>query len=132
MLSLKDMTNETAKKRILHVDDEQDTLSVVKTILEKEGYEVVSAPSGKDALKNIDLDGFSLIILDIMMPDMSGWDLFTRIAEVKPNYKIIFLSIVDVSEEKQRVLKAAGIKDYIKKPFDRDDFVARVKKVLES
>lgn len=126
------MTNETTKKRILHVDDEQDTLSVVKTILEKEGYEVVSASNGKDALKSIDLDGFSLIILDIMMPDMSGWDLFTRIAEVKPNYKIIFLSVIDVSEEKQKVLKEAGIKDYIKKPFDRDDFVARVKKALES
>ena len=128
------MTNETnsTKIRILHVDDESDILTVVKTILEKEGYEVVSVPSGKDALKSIELDGFSLIILDIMMPDMSGWDLFTRIAEVKPNYKIIFLSIVDVSEERQKVLKEAGIKDYIKKPFDRDDFVARVKKVLES
>jgi two-component system, sensor histidine kinase and response regulator len=128
------MTNETnnAKLRILHVDDEPDTLAVVKTILEKEGYEVVSAPSGKDALRDINLDGFSLIILDIMMPDMSGWDLFTRIAEIKPNYKIIFLSVVDVTEEKQQVMKESGIKDYIKKPFDRDDFVARVKKALES
>ena len=128
------MTNEIndTKIRILHVDDEPDILAVVKTILEKEGYEVVSVPNGKDALKSIELDGFSLIILDIMMPDMSGWDLFTRIAEVKPNYKIIFLSIVDVSEERQKVLKEAGIKDYIRKPFDRDDFVARVKKVLES
>ncbi len=127
------MTNGTnnTKIKILHVDDEADILTVVKTILEKEGYEVTSVPNGKDALKNIELNGFSLIILDIMMPDMSGWDLFTRIAEVKPNYKIIFLSIVDVSEERQKVLKEAGIKDYIKKPFDRDDFVARVKKVLE-
>lgn len=120
----------TKKKRILHVDDESDTLCVVKTILEKEGYEVVSAPSGKDALKSVDLNGFSLIILDIMMPDMSGWDLFTRIAEIKPSYKIIFLSIVDVSEERQKVIREAGIKDYIKKPFDRDDFVARVKRVI--
>lgn len=127
------MANETngAKKRILHVDDEPDTLSVVKTILEKEGYEVVSAPSGKDALKSVNLNGFSLIILDIMMPDMSGWDLFTRIAEIKPHYKVIFLSVVDVSEEKQKVLKEAGVRDYIKKPFDRDEFVKRVKKVLE-
>jgi len=123
---------ETKKKRILHVDDEQDTLSVVKTVLEKEGYEVVSAPSGKDALRDVDLDGFSLLILDIMMPDMSGWDLFTRIAEVKPNYKIIFLSVVDLSEDKQKVIKEAGIKDYIKKPFDRDDFVARVKRAIEN
>jgi DNA-binding response OmpR family regulator len=124
------MENETAKIRILHVDDEPDTLSVVRTILEKEGYEVVSALNGTEALKHVDLDGFSLIILDIMMPDMSGWDLFTRIAQIRPSYKIIFLSIVDVSEERLEELKEAGIKDYIKKPFDRDDFVARVKKIL--
>jgi DNA-binding response OmpR family regulator len=125
------MTQDIVKKRILHVDDEQDTLSVVKTILEKEGYEVMSVPSGKDALRAVDLDGFSLIILDIMMPDMSGWDLFTRIAQIKPNYKIVFLSIVDVSEEKQKAIKDAGIKDYIKKPFDRDDFVQRINRAME-
>ncbi len=126
------MTNASAKKRILHVDDESDTLSVVKTILEKEGYEVVSVPSGKEALKKVDLNNFSLIILDIMMPDMSGWDLFTRIAKIKPSYKIIFLSILEVSEKKLKDLKDAGIRDYIRKPFDRDDLVKRVKKILES
>ena len=133
-IRLKPMTNEinNTKIRILHVDDEPDSLSVVKTILEKEGYEVVSVLSGKEALKDVEVDGFSLIILDIMMPDMSGWDLFTRIAEVKPNYKIIFLSVVDVSEDRQKVLKEAGIKDYIKKPFDRDEFVVRIKHALES
>jgi two-component system, sensor histidine kinase ChiS len=127
------MTKTTeAKKKILHVDDEPDTLSVVKTILEKEGYEVKSVLSGKDALKSVDLDGFSLIIVDIMMPDMSGWDLFTHISKINPNYKIIFLSVIDVSEDKQKLIKEAGIKDYIKKPFDRDDFVARVKRAIES
>ncbi len=118
------------KIKILHVDDEPDTLSVVKTILEKEGYEVTSLSSGEEALKSVNLDGYSLLILDIMMPDMSGWDLFSRIAEIKPKYKVIFLSIVDVSPEKQKEIKDAGIKDYIKKPFDREEFVMRVKKVL--
>ncbi len=125
-------TNIVTKKRILHVDDEVDTLSVVKTILENEGYEVKSVQSGREAIEDIGLNGFSLILLDIMMPDMSGWDLFTRISEVKPNYKVAFLSIVDVSEERLKTLKEAGIKDYIKKPFDKNDFVERVKKILES
>lgn len=126
------MTNKSAKQRILHVDDELDTLSIVKTILEKEGYEVVSVLNGAEALKRIDLNGFSLIIIDIMMPDMSGWDLFTRIADVRPKYKIIFLSILDVSKERFKELKDAGIKDYIKKPFDRDDLVMRVKRAIKS
>lgn len=126
------MVAKTAKKRILHVDDNDDTLKIVKIILENEGFDVISVSKGKDALKKIDMNNFSLIILDVMMPDMSGWDLFTRIAKIKPNYKIIFLSILDISEEKIKKLKNNGIKDYIKKPFDNNNFVARIKKVINA
>ncbi len=119
----------THRKRILHVDDEADTLSVVKTILEKEGFEVVSVNSGMQALKEINLDGYSLIILDIMLPDMSGWEIFTRIGAIKPNYNVIFLTVLDIPEDRLKELMDAGIKDYIKKPFDRDELVARVKKI---
>lgn len=126
------MTKKTLKKKILHVDDERDTLTVVKTILEKEGYDVVSVNRGTSALKEIKLDGFDLLIFDIMMPDMSGWELFTRIGKIKPDYKIIFLSILEISNEKLKELKKAGVKDYIRKPFDRDDLVKRVKKAIAS
>jgi DNA-binding response OmpR family regulator len=121
-----------AKKKILHVDDEPDTLKVVKTILEKAGFKVDSVESGKDALKEIKLDSYDLVVLDIMMPDMSGWDLFTRITEIKSEYNIIFLTVLEISESRLKELKEHGIKDYITKPFDRDDLVARVKKVLSS
>lgn len=121
------MPEETKRKRILHVDDEPDTLKVVKTILEKEGYEVISATDGKQALEHVDADGFSLLLLDVMMPDMSGWDLFTRIVEIKPTYKVIFLSVLEIAPEKLKELKDAGVKDYITKPFERDDLVKRVK-----
>jgi DNA-binding response OmpR family regulator len=120
------------KKRILHVDDEPDTLEVVKTILEKEGFEVESVESGKGALKQVKLDSFDLILLDIMMPDMSGWDLFTRIGKIKPEYKIVFLTVLEISESRLKQLKEHGVKDYITKPFDRDELVARVKKVISS
>jgi len=125
--------NDTQKRiKILHVDDEQDTLAVVKTILEKEGYEVVSVNRGDTALQNITLNGFGLIIIDIMMPDMSGWELFTKIGSIKPDYKVIFLTILELSPEKQNELTSAGVKDYIRKPFDNLDLVARVKKVIET
>ena len=126
------MEEATKKLKILHVDDEEDTLSVVKTILEKEGYEVVSVNQGVTALKEIDVDGFGLLILDIMMPDMSGWDLFGRISQIKPDYKVIFLSVLELTPEKIKELKDSGVRDYIKKPFDRDDLVARVKNVINS
>jgi len=114
------------------VDDEPDTLKVVKTILEKEGFEVVSVESGKAALSQINLNNFELILLDIMMPDMSGWELFTRIAKIQPEYKIIFLTVLEASKEKIKELKDHGIKDYVTKPFDRNDLVVRVKKAMAS
>ncbi len=126
------MENEIKKKRILHVDDEHDILEVVKTILESEGYDVVSEMRGEYALTQIEKDGFDLLILDIMMPDMSGWELFNRIRTIKPDYKVIFLTILDLPENKIKELLDAGIKDYIKKPFDREDFIARVKKAMEN
>ena len=86
------------KRKILHVDDEQDTLDVVRVILEKEGYEVLSVNNGKKALKEIYIDGFDLLIFDIMMPDMSGWKLFGKISKIKPKYKVVFLSILDLSK----------------------------------
>lgn len=121
----------TNKKRILHVDDEPDTLRVVKTILEKEGFEVVSVNNGSGALKQVDLDNFSLVMLDIMMPDMSGWDLFTRISKINPKYNVIFLTVLEAAPGKLKHLKEHGIKDYITKPFDKDDLVARVKKAVK-
>jgi len=120
------------KKRILHVDDEVDTLKVVKTILEKEGFEVESVESGKGALDQIKLDNFNLIILDVMMPDMSGWDLFTQVTKIRPEYNVIFLTVLEISEERLKQLREHGIKDYIMKPFDRDDLVTRVKKILSN
>jgi len=124
------MNTQTAKKRILHVDNEPDILKVVKTILEKEGYEVVSVQGGKEALEQVKLDSFSLLILDIMMPDISGWDLFTRISKIAPAYNVVFLTVLEVSEARLKELKEAGVKDYITKPFSRDDFVRRIKTAI--
>jgi len=124
------MKNETSKKRILHVDDEQDTLDVVNTLLTKEGYEVVSVSQGTQALKEVESNGFSLLILDVMMPGMSGWDLFSKIGQIKPDYKVVFLSILEANEERMKDINAMGVKDYIRKPFQVDDFISRINKVI--
>ncbi len=126
------MTRTKAKKRILHVDDEPDTLEVVKVILEKEGFNVHSVESGKGALKEVELNSYDLLILDVMMPDMSGWDLFTRISEIKKGYKVIFLTVLEISESRLKKLKDHGVKDYITKPFDKNELVARVNKLVSS
>lgn len=122
------------KKKILslHVDDEPDTLTVVKTILEMEGFDVVSVKSGKDALGKIKEHTFDLILLDIMMPDMSGWELFNHILEIDPGAKVIFLTVLEISEERLKQLKAQGIKDYITKPFDKDELVEKINNALNN
>lgn len=122
---------ENSKKKILHVDDEADTREIVKKILEDEGFEVTGTKSAKETLGKIKTDGFGLIILDIMMSDMSGWDLFTQIAKIDPSAKVIFLSILEISKERIKQIKKRGARDYITKPFDNEDFVKRVKKAIE-
>ncbi len=120
------------KETILHADDEPDTLDVVQTILVIAGFEVVSVEDGERALEQIKLHDFDLILLDIMMPDMSGLELFSRISEIKQNHRVIFLTVLEASEEMLKQLKEIGMKDYITKPFDRDHLVERVKSALAS
>lgn len=118
------------KETILHADDEPDTLDVVQTILGIEGFEVVSVEDGEQVLEQLELREFDLILLDIMMPDMSGLELFTRISEMKDKYRVIFLTVLEPSEGQLKQLKELGIKDYITKPFDRDHLVERIKSAL--
>lgn len=118
------------KKRILHVDDDPDTLKIVNIILTQAGYEVVSASNGKTALKYIKEDNFDLMLFDIMMPDISGWNLFQKTKELGKVYPIIFLTVLDVTQSKLKTIKAEGVADYITKPFDKADLVTRVKKVI--
>lgn len=118
------------KKKILHMDNEEDTLSSVKTILEKEGFEVKPVTRGKTAIEAIEKDKFDLVLLDIMMPDLSGWDVFTRLMKVAPQIKVIFLSVLEVSPERKKQLIKNGVSDYILKPFDRADLVKRIKAAL--
>ena len=114
------------------VDNEPDTVEFVKMLLEKEGFSVVTAFSGKECLDKLKKDGINLVLLDIMMPDMSGWDVYTQIKKMDHRPKVAFLSAIDVSDERRKVLLKNGIADYITKPFDNDDLINRVKKMIES
>jgi two-component system, OmpR family, response regulator VicR len=116
-----------AKKIILVVDDEADIRSSVKTILEKEGYEVITAVNGDDCLKKLEKGKPDLILLDIMMP---GTPVREVVKKIK-NVKISYLSVVRTSEaEKEKLLGQNNIVDFIQKPFDIKDLVKRVKKIV--
>lgn len=118
--------------KILVMDNEADILSSVKMILEKEGWDVVCVTTGKSAVSKMRTKKFDLVILDIMMPDISGWDVFERIKKLNPKQKVMFLSALEISPERRIQLEKYGLAEYIVKPFDRSFFVDRVKVLLRA
>lgn len=117
-------------KRILYVEDNEDTANAVKAILNKAGFETHTACSGKECLSKAKKEHFDLFLLDVMLPDMSGWDIFNKLKKKNTNSKYVFLSIIPVPE-KMGELKRIGVSDYIMKPFAKQELVNRISKVLK-
>jgi DNA-binding response OmpR family regulator len=113
---------------LLLVDDDPTLLAVLARRMAREGYEVLTAPSGAQALQQLEQRWPSLLIIDLMMPGMDGFELCARVKRIA-DLPIIVLSAVDASEAKVRALEDYA-EDYITKPFDPDELVARVQRVL--
>jgi len=113
---------------ILLVDDDPTLLSVLARRLTREGLEVRTSPSGDAALKALDTAWPALLVVDLMMPGMDGFELCRRVKRIA-DLPIIVLSAVDASESKVRALEEYA-EDYVTKPFDPDELVARVHRVL--
>jgi two-component system response regulator ResD len=115
-------------KKILVVDDEPDIRETVKTVLEKNGYTVVTAVNGDDGLVKWKKEKPDLVLLDIMMPG-------TPVREIVPQMKgakIAYLSVVRTSEaEREDLMKSKNIVDFIQKPFDVVELVKKVKKLVK-
>jgi len=117
-------------KKIMVVDNEPDIVDLTRTVLEIGGYNVVTANSGEECLRNLEKEKVDLVLLDIMMPGMSGWDVFNRISKKNPEIKVAFMSILEISDKRKQVLLEEGLADYIMKPFDKDTLLDRVDKIL--
>lgn len=118
-------------KKIMVVDNEPDILDLTRTVLELGGYQVVTATSGEECLRKLEKEKVDLVLLDIMMPGMSGWDVFNRINKKMPGIKVAFMSILEISDKRKQVLLEEGLADYIMKPFDKDTLLERVDKILK-
>lgn len=116
------------KKKILVVEDEEKILEVVTSLMEKQGYEVYQAEDGKKALEIFNNNEISLIILDLMLPDISGEEICMKIRE-KSRVPIIMLTAKIDEVNLLRGLDI-GADDYITKPFSLMELVARVKVIL--
>ena len=118
------------KKTILHVDDDADTLTLVKDILNG-GYDIDSAHSGKEGLAKIGKKKYDFILLDVLMPDMSGWDVYQQIRKKNKAVKVAFLSAIECSKERLAKLKKEGVSDYINKPIEPAELRKRVAAILK-
>jgi len=120
------------KKKIIYVEDCQDTANAVKIILEKEGYNVDLAYTGGEGIEKLKIKDYDLAILDIMLPDMTGVELFEQAVKVKPasKCKYVFLSIVTLSMEQLDELKKKGLSAHIKKPFRREEILKIIKGIV--
>jgi two-component system response regulator RegX3 len=114
--------------RILVVDDEESILEFVSYNLEKEGYDVVCAADSDRALELADEGGFDLIILDVMLPGIDGYEICKRI-RVTGDVPVLFLSARDTELDKVVGLEIGG-DDYLAKPFGLRELMARVRALL--
>ncbi len=131
--TIKVVTADSSGKKhasILVVDDEPVTCQLVKDILEVDGYRVDIAYNGQECLNKAASKSYDLISLDVMMPDLSGWDVFERLKMRGEKAKIVFLSIVQISKEREEMLRSNGVADYILKPFTEQGLRTRIKAVL--
>jgi two-component system KDP operon response regulator KdpE len=113
---------------VLLVDDDPTLLSVLSRHLTREGMDVFTAASGAAALDALDRGWPALLVVDLMMPGMDGFELCRRVKRIA-DLPIIVLSSVDASEAKVRALQEYA-EDYITKPFDPDELTARIQRVI--
>lgn len=117
--------------KILIVDDDPDSLRLVSYALQAEGYEIVTADSGSDALAAVEKESPRLVILDVMMPDMSGVEVCQRLRSNSPTSYLPILMLSAKGKVTDRVTGLrAGADDYVPKPVDPTELVARVEALL--
>jgi two-component system KDP operon response regulator KdpE len=112
-------------EKILVIDDDDTTVQLISLLLERRNYEVVKANRAEDGLRKAYRTHPDLVLLDIMMPDMDGWEVCRRLRELS-EVPIIFLTARTEIRDVVRGLEM-GADDYIIKPYDNDELIARVR-----
>ena len=122
------MSTAAAPHRILVVDDDEMLLALVRVTLDKDGFEVLAATRGEEALAIAAAERLDLVILDILMPGISGWEVLRRLRAVD-DVPVLILSTRDSEIDVARGLDL-GADDYVAKPFGLLEFEARVSALL--
>ncbi|PWA12512.1 DNA-binding response regulator [Pueribacillus theae] len=114
--------------KLLIVDDEWNMRNLIKIYLKKENVQLTEARNGKEALSFIEKNGFDLILLDIMMPDMSGWEVCKEVRKARDIPILMLTARTDVKDIVRGL--NGGADDYLTKPFAPEELIARVNALL--
>ncbi len=119
-------------KKIVYIEDEQDMIDLVRLILGRKGYEVTGANGGREGLDLIKTTSPNLILLDLMMPDMDGWEVYQQL---KANEQTRTIPVIIITAKAQNIDKVLGIHiakvdDYIAKPFTPGQLIESVEQIL--
>jgi two-component system OmpR family response regulator len=115
--------------RVLVVDDEESITQLVSTVLRYEGFEVETANDGRTAVKRAASFDPDLVVLDVMLPDLDGFEVYRRLAGGPRRVPVVFLTAKDQTADRVHGL-TLGADDYVGKPFSLEELVARVRAVL--
>jgi len=123
---------DSPKKTIVCVEDEPEMVDLIRLILSRKGFEVLGAGTGVEGLDLIRKRSPDLVLLDLMMPDMDGWEVYQQ---MKAGEKTRDIPVIVVTAKAQSIDKVLGlhiakVDDYIAKPFSPQDLLASVEKVL--
>ena len=119
-------------KKVLVVDDDEDIVNIVSALLQSEGYHTITAQNGKDALAKAITDKPDLIIADIMMPEMDGWEFCWRVREDKSLGETPFIFLTARADVMDQIRGSEiGADDYIIKPFRKQELLKRVQNTFD-
>ena len=122
----------SAKKKILFIEDEPDQIMMISLRLEKSGYAVISSMDGEQGLKKAVAENPDLILLDVIMPNMDGFEVARRLRENPVTRHIPIISTTAAGmDDVERQCIAAGADDCVRKPYDSANLLEKIKLLLE-
>lgn len=119
-------------KRLAYIEDEAEMIDLVRLILGRRGYTVLGANGGREGLELVRKELPDLVLLDLMMPDMDGWDVYHQMKseELTRDIPVIVITAKALNIDKVLGLRIAKVEDYIAKPFSPQELLQRVEQVL--
>ncbi len=127
------MKEKMTGKRILCIEDETEMIDLIRLILGRRGYEVLGANGGREGIEMVRSEKPDLVLLDLMMPDMDGWEVYQQMKSDESTRHIPVIVVTAKAQSIDRVLglHIAKVDDYIAKPFNPQELLASIENVLQ-